>query len=77
MVYAIVAVIVMLLDQAVKYLTITDIPFETTRSFIPGFMELTNIHNTKMAFGLGIDYHSGWLAPPKGDGHARNDSHRR
>ncbi len=55
MVYAIVAVIVLLLDQAVKYLTITGIPFETTQAFIPGFMELTNIHNTKMAFGLGID----------------------
>lgn len=52
MAYAIVAVIILILDQAVKYWTTVNIALNDTASFIPGFIELTNIHNPGAAYGL-------------------------
>jgi signal peptidase II len=56
MVYAIVAVIVLIIDQAVKmWIVRSDIIYGMSREFIPGFMDLTHHHNTGMAFGLFAD----------------------
>lgn len=52
MAYAIVTVIVLIIDQAVKYWTTVNIELNETISFIPGFIELTNIHNTGAAYGI-------------------------
>lgn len=53
MLYAIVAVIILILDQAVKYWTTINIALNTGRiPFIPGFIELMNVHNTGAAFNI-------------------------
>lgn len=52
MAYAIVAVIILILDQAVKYWTTVNIALNDSMSFIPGFIELTNIHNEGAAYGI-------------------------
>lgn len=52
MAYAIAAVIVLILDQASKYLTTLDIPLGGSVPLIPGVIELTNVQNTGAAFGL-------------------------
>lgn len=52
MAYAIVAVLVLILDQAVKYWTTLNVAVDETVSFIPGFIQLTNLHNTGAAYGL-------------------------
>ncbi len=53
MLYAIVAVIALIIDQAVKYWTTANIVLNTgTKDFIPGFIRLTNIHNTGAAFSI-------------------------
>ncbi|MEG1730697.1 MAG: signal peptidase II [Oscillospiraceae bacterium] len=52
MLYAIVAVIILIIDQLVKYETTVNIALHTTKPLIPGFVELTNIHNNGAAFGI-------------------------
>lgn len=53
MLYAIVAVIALIIDQAVKYWTTANIVLnEGTRDLIPGLVHLTNIHNTGAAFSI-------------------------
>ena len=52
MVYAIVVLCVLILDQAVKYWVLLNIAPEAAIPFIPGFIELTNHHNTGAAFGI-------------------------
>ncbi|MGN1003031.1 MAG: signal peptidase II [Oscillospiraceae bacterium] len=53
MLYAIVAVIALILDQAVKYWTTVNIVADTgVKEFIPGFLRLTNVHNTGAAFSF-------------------------
>lgn len=53
MLYAIVAVIFLILDQAVKYWTTVNIVADTgTRELIPGLIRLTNVHNTGAAFSF-------------------------
>lgn len=52
MAYAIVAVLILILDQAVKYWTTVNIPLGETSPIIPGFIEFTNIHNTGAAYGI-------------------------
>ena len=56
MLYAIVAVIVLILDQAAKYWTSVNLAVNATSPFIPGFIQLTNVHNPGAAFGM----LSGW-----------------
>lgn len=53
MLYAIVAVIALIIDQAVKYWATANIVLNTgAKEFIPGFIRLTNIHNTGAAFSI-------------------------
>ena len=53
MLYAIVAVIILIIDQAVKYWTTLNIALNSEpKSFIPGLIELTNVHNKGAAFGI-------------------------
>ncbi len=53
MLYAIVAVLVLILDQGMKYWTTVNITLDTgVQELIPGFIQLRNIHNTGAAFGL-------------------------
>lgn len=52
MLYAIVAVIILIIDQAVKFWVSSGLDVGETASFIPGFVQLTNVHNTGAAFSL-------------------------
>ena len=53
MLYAIVAVIALIIDQAVKYWATANIVLNTgEKAFIPGLIRLTNIHNTGAAFSI-------------------------
>lgn len=52
MAYAIVAVLILIIDQAVKYWTTVNLAIGETAPLIPGFIELTNIHNTGAAHGI-------------------------
>lgn len=53
MLYAIVAVIALIADQAVKYWTTAHIVLnEGKHKLIPGFIHLTNVHNTGAAFSF-------------------------
>lgn len=53
MLYAIVAVIALIIDQAVKYWATANIPLNTGNvDFIPGLIRFTNIHNTGAAFSI-------------------------
>ena len=53
MLYAIVAVLALILDQAVKYWTTVNIVVDTGEAkLIPGLVHLANIHNTGAAFSF-------------------------
>lgn len=53
MLYAIVAVLVLILDQAVKYWTTVGLALDTgVKTVIPGVLSLVNIHNSGAAFGI-------------------------
>ena len=53
MLYAIVAVLALILDQAVKYWTTVNIVVDTGEAkLIPGFIHLANVHNTGAAFSF-------------------------
>lgn len=52
MLYAIVAVIILIIDQAVKFWVSSGLDVGETASFIPGLVQLTNVHNTGAAFSL-------------------------
>ena len=53
MLYAIVAVIALIMDQAVKYWTTVNIVVDTGEAkLIPGFIHLANVHNTGAAFSF-------------------------
>ena len=53
MLYAIVAVIALIIDQAVKYWTTAHIVLNSgTHNLIPGFIRLANVHNTGAAFSF-------------------------
>ncbi len=52
MLYAIVAVIILILDQATKYWTNLHLAEGATSPFIPGFIQLTNVHNDGAAFSF-------------------------
>lgn len=53
MLYAIVAIIALILDQAVKYWTTANLVLNTgVKELIPGVIRLTNIHNTGAAFSI-------------------------
>ena len=53
MLYAIVAVVVIIIDQWVKYWVAGAIPLSSTgEAFIPGIVSLVNLHNDGAAFGF-------------------------
>ena len=53
MLYAVVAVIVLILDQGLKYWTTVNLELGTgVMELIPGVVHLTNIHNSGAAFGM-------------------------
>lgn len=53
MLYAIVAVIALIIDQAVKYWTTAHIVLNSgKKDLIPGFIHLSNVHNTGAAFSF-------------------------
>ena len=53
MLYAIVAVLVLILDQAVKYSVTVSLALDTgSKTLSPGVLSLVNIHNKGAAFGL-------------------------
>lgn len=53
MLYAIVAVLALILDQALKYWTTVNIVVDTGKAkLIPGFIHLSNVHNTGAAFSF-------------------------
>ncbi len=53
MIYAIAAVLVLILDQWLKYWVTVNIALDTgSITLIPGVLDLVNIHNTGAAFGI-------------------------
>ena len=52
MLATIVILLLVILDQAVKYLVKTLIPMGTSVKFIPGVLGLTHIHNDGAAFSM-------------------------
>ena len=53
MIYAIAAVLVLILDQGLKYYVTVNIALDTGAvPIIPGILDLVNIHNTGAAFGI-------------------------
>lgn len=52
MIYAIVAVLVLIADQAMKFWTTKNIFLGDVIEFIPGVLDLTNIHNYGAAFSI-------------------------
>ena len=52
MIYAIVAVLVLIADQAVKFWTTKNVFLGDVIEFIPGVLDLTNIHNYGAAFSI-------------------------
>ncbi|NCB51366.1 MAG: signal peptidase II [Clostridia bacterium] len=62
MLYAIVALLVLVLDQAVKYWATISITFnEGSVTLIPGVISLVNIHNYGAAFGFLQSQNARWL----------------
>lgn len=61
MLYAIVAVIILIIDQAVKFWVSSGLDVGETASFIPGLVQLTNVHNTGAAFGILSDAGARWF----------------
>jgi len=62
MLYAIVALLVLVLDQAVKYWATVSITFnEGSVTLIPGVISLVNIHNYGAAFGFLQNTNARWL----------------
>ena len=52
MLATIVIVLLVLLDQLVKYLVKTNIPLGSSVQFLPGILSLAHIHNTGAAFSM-------------------------
>lgn len=52
MIYAIAVVLVLILDQAVKYWTNVNLEVDEVKELIPGFIQLTNKRNPGAAWGL-------------------------
>ncbi len=53
MIYAIVAVLILILDQGMKYYTTGTLPVGTAvKELVPGFLQLRNVHNSGSAFSF-------------------------
>ncbi len=61
MLFAIAVIVLLILDQALKYWVTLSIPLnEGVKGFIPGVLELRNIHNTGAAFSI-LSSASRWI----------------
>ena len=59
--YAIVAILILIADQGLKYWVTLNIPLDTGHvTLIPGVLELTNIHNNGAAFSI-LQHAPHWL----------------
>ena len=56
MIYAILTIALVAVDQIVKYLVLTRIPFGDHVPFIPWVLELTHVENTGAAFSIFSDH---------------------
>ena len=56
MLYAILAVVLVALDQLVKYLVVQNIPLGEHVPFLPYLLDLTYVQNTGAAFSLFSDH---------------------
>ena len=56
MLYALLAAVLVAVDQVVKYLVRTHIPLGTSLPFLPGLVELTYVKNTGAAFSIFSDH---------------------
>jgi signal peptidase II len=60
--YLLVSLGVLVLDQWTKWLVEVHLPHHTAQPIIPGFLSLTHVRNTGVAFGLfASDVGGGWL----------------
>ena len=60
--YAIVVLLILIGDQAVKFWTSKTLPLNgAPRDFIPGVIQVTNIHNSGAAFGMLRDAGARWF----------------
>lgn len=61
--YLLVSLAVLVLDQWTKWLVEVHLPHHTVEPLIPGFLNLTHVRNTGVAFGLFASdaVHRGWL----------------
>lgn len=60
--YAIVVLLILIGDQAVKFWTSKSLPLNgAPRDFIPGVIQVTNIHNSGAAFGMLRDAGARWF----------------
>ena len=61
MIYAIIVLILLILDQGAKYLTLFNLPLDgASHKFIPGVIDLIRVHNSGAAFGLFEDMNLRW-----------------
>ena len=59
--YAIVAILILIADQGLKYWVTLNIPLDTGHvTLIPGVLELTNIHNNGAAFSM-LEHAPHWI----------------
>lgn len=61
MLYAIVAVIILIIDQAAKFWTISKLDLGATSPLIPGVVQLTHVQNTGAAFGIFSGGNARWF----------------
>jgi len=55
-----IALLVVLLDRATKWIVAANITLNETVPVLPGFFRLTNVHNPGAAFGLFAEWPSEW-----------------
>jgi len=55
MILVVVAILMIFIDQGVKFLTVTNFSLGEGSSLIPGVISLTRVHNTGVAFSIGSD----------------------
>ena len=60
MLYAIVVVLVLIIDQLVKIWSISNLAGQGVKEFIPGFIQLRYVENSGAAFGLFSDMNFRW-----------------
>lgn len=52
LVYYLISLVILLIDQWTKHLTVQNIPLYSTKEFLPGFLSFTYIQNTGAAYSI-------------------------